>query len=109
MCYNIFERKLAENKYTNVYKRVITDDATERFNQALHKSDWDEIETCDNPSKCYKLFFKIFLTIYENSFLRKTIELGLKDIQNPWITSEIKRSFQRKQRLYELKTRNEKK
>lgn len=99
MCYNIFERKLAENKYTNVYKRVITDDATERFNQALHKSDWDEIETCDNPSKCYKLFLKNFLTIYENIFPRKKIKLKIKDIQSPWITSGIITCSKQKQRL----------
>ena len=34
------------------------DDVTERFNQALYKSDWIEIETCDNPTECYKLFLK---------------------------------------------------
>ena len=28
--------QLVENKYTYVHKRVITNDATERFNQALH-------------------------------------------------------------------------
>ena len=55
-----------------MYKGVITDDATEHFNQALYESDWVEIETCDNPSECYKLFF---LTIYENFFPRKQIKL----------------------------------
>ena len=50
--------KLDENKHTDVYKIVITDNATERFNQALYESDWVEIETCDNPSDRYKLFLK---------------------------------------------------
>ena len=62
--------KAVENKNTYVYKRVITDEATECFNQAIYETDWAEIETCDNLSECYKLFFKKFLTIYENFLLR---------------------------------------
>ena len=57
------KKKLDGNKYNYVYKRVITDDITECFNEALCESDWVEIETFDNPSECYKLFFKKFLTI----------------------------------------------
>ena len=45
--------KPVENKHSYVYKRVIMDEATERFNQALYESDWVEIETCDNTSECY--------------------------------------------------------
>ena len=59
-------------------KRVIIDDAPERFNQTLYESDWFEIENCDNPSECYKLFFKKFLTIYENFFPGKKIKLKVK-------------------------------
>ena len=102
--------KLVENKHTYVYKRVITDEATERFNQALYESDWVKIETCNNPSECYKLFFSRFLIISENVFPRKKIKLKVKDIQSPLITSGIKKSSKRKQRLYEnfLKTRSQK-
>ena len=84
-----------------MYKRVITDEATERFKQALYCTDWLEKETCDNLSECYKLFFKKFLTIYENFFPRKKIKLTFKDIQSPWITSGIKKSSKPKQRLYD--------
>ena len=102
--------KLVENKHTYVYKRVITNEATECSNQALYGSDWVETKACDDPSECYKLFSKKFLTIYENFFPRKKIKLKVKEIQSPWITSGIKKSSKRKQRLYEkfLKTRNQK-
>ena len=60
--------KLVENKHTYVYKRVITDDTSERFNQALHESDSVEIETCDNPSECYILFLKRFLLLTKTFF-----------------------------------------
>ena len=78
---------LVENKYFYVCKRLITDDAVERFNQALYESDWVEIETCDNPSECYKLFFKKLLTIYESFCSRKKIKLNIEDIQSPWIAN----------------------
>ena len=91
--------KLVENKHTYAYKTGITDEATERFDQALYESDWVEIETCDNPSDCYKLFLKKFLTINENIFPRKKIKLMVKGIQSPWITSGIKKYSKLKQRL----------
>ena len=71
-------------------------------------SDWAETETWDNLSECYKLFFKKFLAIYKNFFPRKKIELKIKDIKNPWITSGIKKSSKRKQCLHEkfFKTRS---
>ena len=102
--------KAVENKHTYVYKRVITDEATECFNQAIYETDWVEIETCDNLSECYKLFFKKFLTIYENFLPKKKKKLKVKGIQSPWITSGIKKSSKRKQRLYDkfLKTRSQK-
>ena len=78
---------LVENKCFYVCKRLITDDAVERFNQALYESDWVEIETCDNPSECYKLFFKKLLTIYESFCSRKKIKLNIEDIQSPWIAN----------------------
>ena len=78
---------LVENKYFYVCKRLTTDDAVERFNQALYEFDWVEIETCDNPSECYKLFFKKLLTIYESFCTRKKIKLNIEDIQSPWIAN----------------------
>ena len=80
------------------------------MNQAFYESDWVEIETCANPSECYKFFLRKFLTIYKNIFPRKKIKIKVKDIQSPWITIGIKKPSKRKQRLYEkfLKIRNQK-
>ena len=88
---------------------MTTDNVTYRLNQ-FYESDWVKIETCDNPSEYCKLFFKKVLTIYENFLPIKKIKLKAKDIQSPWITSGIKKSSKRKQRLYEefVNTRNQK-
>ena len=81
---------------TLTFKRLITDGATERFNQALYESDWVEIETCNTSSECYKLFFKKFLTIYENINPRKKIKLMVKVKLSSRTTSGIKKSPKRK-------------
>ena len=56
--------KLVENKDTYIYKKVITDKVTKCFKQALYESDSVEIDTCDNLSECYKLFWKKIPIIY---------------------------------------------
>ena len=83
-----------------VSKRLITDDANERFNQALYESHWVDIETCDNSSECNKLFLKNSYYL-QKSFSRKKIKLKVKDIQSPLITSGIKKFSKRKQGLHE--------
>ena len=69
------------------YNRVITDDATERFNDALYETDWVEIETYDNPSECYKSFFKNFLLLTK-TFSKKEENTKdsrqLKPLNNKW-------------------------
>ena len=69
------------------------------YGWSTFKAGWVEIETCDNPSECYKLFLAKFVTIYENVLPRKKIKLKVKDIQNPCITSGVKKPSKRKQRL----------
>ena len=99
VCIIIFSnKKLVKNK--TLSKRLITDDATERFNQALYESHWVDIETCDNSSECYKLFLKNSYYL-QKSFSRKKIKLKVKDIQSPLITSGIKKFSKPKQGLYE--------
>ena len=74
------KEKLAKNKYTYVYKRVITYDATESFNQVLYESDWVQIETSHNPFECYKLLFKKCLTIYKDFFPKKKKKLKVNPL-----------------------------
>ena len=77
------------------------------FCQKLHESDWAETETSRNPNVCYKIFLKIFLSLYDEYFVIKMIKLKTKDMQSPWITTGIKKSSKHKQRLFEkfLKTK----
>ena len=76
------------------------------FRQKLHETDWAEIETSRNLNVCYKIFLKNVMSLYDEYFPIKIIKLKTKDIQSPWITTEIKKSSKHKQRLCEklLKT-----
>ena len=51
-----------------------------------------------------------FIVLYDNYFPKRKIKLKAKDLKSPWITSGIKKSSKRKQRLYEklFKKRTEK-
>ena len=51
-----------------------------------------------------------FIVLYDNYFPKRKIKLKEKDLKSPWITSCIKKSSKRKQRLYEklFKKRTEK-
>ena len=44
---------------------------------------------------------KIFSDLYDATFSKKEIEIKSKYLNTPWITKGIRKSFKRKQRLYE--------
>ena len=50
-----------------------------------------------------------FSDLYETYFPKKQIKLKSKDLQSPWITNGIKKSFKGKQRLYEMFLKNQNK
>ena len=99
--------EFSETEPIYIHERIINNDVVEMFRQKLHETDWAEIETSRNPNMCYKIFLKKFMSLYDEYFSIKIIKLKTKDIQNPWITTGIKKSSKHKQRLHEkfLKTR----
>ena len=74
------------------------------FKQKLYETSWDDIDASQNSDEA-------FSDLYYTYFPKRQIKLKSKDLESPWITNDIKKSFKRKQRLYEkfLKNRNEKK
>ena len=92
-----------------IYKGNINIETVEKFNKKLYEIDWNEVKSCEHPSKSYETFLTKFLSIYDDLFSKKKIKVKSKDIQSPWITAGIKKSSKRKQRLYEkfLKCRSE--
>ena len=85
-----------------MYKRNITSETVEKFNQKLYEIDWNQVKSCEHPSESYEIFLAKFLSIYNAFFPKKNIKVKSKGIQSPWITAGIKKLFKRKQRLYEV-------
>ena len=78
------------------------------FKQKLYEINWEEVETNQNPNAAYKIFLEKIRSLYNHFFPEEKIVISKKDLKRPWITTGIKKSSKRKQRLYEkiLKNRN---
>ena len=57
------------------------------FRLKLHEADWGEIETSRNPNVCYEIFSKMLMSLSDECFSIKVIELKTKGIKTPWITA----------------------
>ena len=63
--------------YTYIYKGNINIETVEKFNKTLYEIDWNEVKSCEHPSKSYETFLTKFLSIY-NFFQRKRQKLKVK-------------------------------
>ena len=70
------------------------------FCQRLYETDWAEVEISRNKNVCQKLFFKIFMFLYDEYFPIKRVKLLSKDINSNWMTIGIKKSSKHKQHMY---------
>ena len=59
------------NGVTYIYKRIINNEAIQRFNQKLYELNWNELKNCGDPSESYKIFLTKFIPIYETFFPKK--------------------------------------
>ena len=98
-----------KNQATYICKKNINSETIKKFDQRPFEIDWNEVKSCEHPSKSYEIFLTKFLSIYDGFFQKKKIKVKSKDIQSPWITAGIKKSSKLKQRLYEnfLKCRSQ--
>ena len=72
----------------------------------LHTVSWDGIANSSDTNKAYGNFTEIFGSLYGKCFPKK-IKLKPQKYNNFSITSEIKKLFKRKQKLYEKFFKNE--
>ena len=88
-----------EAKEEFIYKRNYSGNSIETFKLKLHKVNWNEIKQSNNT---------ICTSLYEECFPKFKIRLNQRKNLSPWITKGIKKSSERKQKLYEkfLKKRN---
>ena len=91
-----------------IYKRNYSSNSIETFKQKLREVNWNEVKQSNNANESYAKFCEICTSLYEECFPKLKIKLNQRKNLSPWITKGIKKSFKRKQNLYEifLKKRN---
>ena len=110
----ILENSCNKNKNyekTKITKRDFSNENIQNFQFLLENIKWDQLLPSNAPNEAYNVFLKIFSDLYDAAFPKKEIEIKSKYLNTPWITKEIRKSFKRKQLLYEkyLKIRSKKK
>ena len=93
-------------KFTEFYKRKTDSDRISKFEEIISNTNWTQIEGHENANDAYDQFLQKFLIIYDDIFPK--VKVKMKKLLSPWITSGLRKSSRRKQKLYEkfLKKRN---
>ena len=73
----------------------------ENFKSILSSTDWNDVFGQTSTNESYNQFIKKFRLIYDDCVPIKVIEIKTKILLRPWITKGIKKSSNRKQKLYE--------
>ena len=99
-----------KTKVTYITKSVINNNAIELFKHELYKTSWDDVINNKGPNDTYNYFSHKLIALCDKYFPKQNIRIYKKDLQSPWITTGIKKSSKRKQKLYVkfLKNRNSK-
>ena len=92
--FTILENSCNKNKNykkTKITKQGISNENIQNFQFMLENMNWDQYLPSNAPNEAYNIFFES----------KKEIEIKRKYLSTPWITKGIRKSFKRKQRLYE--------
>ena len=90
-----------KNEISHIYKRIITDEKIQIFKSKIHDFDWQEVLIQTDTNKAYMSFLKILSSVYDEVFPKESIRLKTKSILSPWITTGIRKSSKKKQKLYQ--------
>ena len=96
--YNIH---IKETKERFIFRCELPNISVEIFKYKLHTGSWDSITNSSDRNKAYDNFIEFFSSLYDECFPKKKIKLKPQKYNNSWITKGIKKSFKRKQKLYE--------
>ena len=86
---------------TKTSTRTINDVLVENFKNIISSTDWYNVLGKKITNKSFDQLIKKFSLIYHDCFPIKVIEINTKNLLSPWITKDIKKSYRRKQKVYE--------
>ena len=70
------------------------------FQRALSETDWSEMcMQCDNVQSAFSMFHSRYVDLFDKHFPQRKIKLTYSN-RKPWLTSALKQSIRKKNRLY---------
>ena len=88
-----------------VKNRIITDNSINDFIQAVSNTPFNDIFVSDDPSHSFDSFYYRLISLYERIFPVKKKRVKIKDLNEPWISSKLRRCIKKKHYLYSLMKR----
>ena len=83
-----------------VFKGNISDQLINKFKRKLRNIDSNNIKTLQNANDAYSEFLEIFLSLYNECYPKIKVKLKPPRQFNPWITKGIRKSPNKKQKLF---------
>ena len=85
-----------------IFKRVISATAIDKFNNDLALLDWCQVLSTVNADEAYDIFYDKFYYLFQQHFPKKQINLRRKSEVSPHVTPALKNSIREKHRLERL-------
>ena len=96
---SVFKSKVSLKGNKIIRHREINDLNLAKFRQCLEGTDWGDVETISDPSLQFDKFHEVFLIHFDQCFPVKNKTIKLKNLEKPYITSEIKTLIDEKNKL----------
>ena len=94
------EKSQSSNKVHKINTRILNEENSTRFTQALSEIDWNEILSSDDVNQNFKTFEDKCNAIYNEIFPIKTKFISDKRLKTPWISQAVLNSIKRKNILF---------
>lgn len=90
-------RVVGKQEYTC---RVISPEKLDKFREAIHQTNWDEVYATEDADECYNKFITRVKTLFIKSFPTEKRSRA-KNARKPWVTKQFLRKIKRKNKLYQ--------
>ena len=83
-------------------KRMYSVENQEKFACLLRERNWSDVLSSEDPQSAYSLFSQGYIDMYNECFPLRTVKSGYKT-RKPWLSEGLKKSIERKNKLYNRK------
>lgn len=93
---------IIDNSPAYVKKRIINDSTLNNFQADLEQIDWTSVLQCTCPNKSFDVFFQEFNLLFQQHFPVITKTVRTRNIVSPYISPDLKKYINEKNRLARL-------